>query len=528
MGMPVDRTLQDLLLERIDADPRLDEAAGLLILAAADGPDALMQALEDRAVDRAEPTTVGQAVEPVGAYLGPITVEGFRGVGQPASLPLQPGPGLTLVVGRNGSGKSSFAEAAEILLTGDNRRWSERSAIWPQGAELEQSLTEVQPHGRSKTDLLSLGWDQDLVAFRPFLSYNELGSMLDEGPSKLHDALSSVLGLDGLVTVEKLLADARKDREKAHKDAQAALQRLLLRLEQLDDDRARQCVGALVGKRWDIDAVESVLLGTTADGEAASELGVLRRLSSIEGPSVEGAVEAAERLREAAAAVAEVAGTDAERARSVADVLQAALDFHAGHGDGDCPVCGRHGALDPSWRASADAQIRELRVAAETAEAASRQQERAVRAALDLLTAPPTVLDQAGQVGVDASATLAAWRQWAERPVADDPDALAAHLENRLDPLLAALELARASACAALDRKESQWRPTARDLAAWLGRHRGGGAGPGRPLHQRCVGDRPGRGASRRGGGTAGSWVLPRGHRGCLHGGGAPPSARAG
>jgi len=307
MGMPVDRTLQDLLLERIDADPRLDEAAGLLILAAADGPDALMQALEDRAVDRAEPTTVGQAVEPVGAYLGPITVEGFRGVGQPASLPLQPGPGLTLVVGRNGSGKSSFAEAAEILLTGDNRRWSERSAIWregwrnlhhpfptevsaelvvegvrgrtmvrrwwPQGAELEQSLTEVQPHGRSKTDLLSLGWDQDLVAFRPFLSYNELGSMLDEGPSKLHDALSSVLGLDGLVTVEKLLADARKDREKAHKDAQAALQRLLLRLEQLDDDRARQCVGALVGKRWDIDAVESVLLGTTADGEAASELG---------------------------------------------------------------------------------------------------------------------------------------------------------------------------------------------------------------------------------------------------------------
>src|SRR6266542_3306302 len=176
MGMPVDRTLQDLLLERIDADPRLDEAAGLLILAAADGPDALMQALEDRAVDRAEPTTVGQAVEPVGAYLGPITVEGFRGVGQPASLPLQPGPGLTLVVGRNGSGKSSFAEAAEILLTGDNRRWSERAAIWregwrnlhhpfptevsaelvvegvrgrtmvrrwwPQGAELEQSLTE--------------------------------------------------------------------------------------------------------------------------------------------------------------------------------------------------------------------------------------------------------------------------------------------------------------------------------------------------------------------------------------------------
>ena len=38
-----------------------------------------------------------------------------------------------------------------------------------------------------------------LVTFRPFLSYNELGSLLDEGPSKLYDALSSILGLEDLV-----------------------------------------------------------------------------------------------------------------------------------------------------------------------------------------------------------------------------------------------------------------------------------------------------------------------------------------
>ena len=31
-----------------------------------------------------------------------------------------------------------------------------------------------------------------LEAYRPFLSYNELGSMLDERPSKLYDALSKV------------------------------------------------------------------------------------------------------------------------------------------------------------------------------------------------------------------------------------------------------------------------------------------------------------------------------------------------
>ena len=53
-----------------------------------------------------------------GATLTEITVEGFRGIGPRRSLRLTPGPGLTLVVGRNGSGKSSFAEGVEILLTG--------------------------------------------------------------------------------------------------------------------------------------------------------------------------------------------------------------------------------------------------------------------------------------------------------------------------------------------------------------------------------------------------------------------------
>jgi hypothetical protein len=293
--------------------------------------------------------------------------------------------------------------------------------------------------------------------------------MLDEGPSKLYDALSSVLGLDELVAVEKLLADAKRSREKTYKDAKASLQGLLPRLEQLDDDRARRCVGALGGKPWDTGAVESVVLGAAASAGVAGELEVLRRLSSIEGPSLEHAMEAAERLRQAAAALAAVAGTDAERARAVANLLQRALDFHAGHGDGDCPVCGRQGALDPVWRASAEAQVGELRVAAGAAEAARGRRDEAVRVARDLLTAPPPVFEQAAEVGVDASPALAAWRQWAEGSRADDPDALAAHLESRLDPLLAALEPTQASAAAALDRKESEWRPVARDLAEWVG-----------------------------------------------------------
>lgn len=43
---------------------------------------------------------------------------------------MTPGPGLTVVCGRNGSGKSSFAEAFEVLLTGQIRRLDDRTAVW--------------------------------------------------------------------------------------------------------------------------------------------------------------------------------------------------------------------------------------------------------------------------------------------------------------------------------------------------------------------------------------------------------------
>jgi hypothetical protein len=65
-------------------------------------------------------------------YHGTLTAAGnqrqgpCRGVGPATTLEVEPGPGLTLVVGRNGSGKSSFAEALELLLTGDSWRWRGR------------------------------------------------------------------------------------------------------------------------------------------------------------------------------------------------------------------------------------------------------------------------------------------------------------------------------------------------------------------------------------------------------------------
>jgi hypothetical protein len=129
----VDATLQRLILSRLEADSQIPDDAAVCVIAACEGREALEGVLGGGAT--ASATTAAGVVpfEPLGAYLSSVTVEGFRGIGPRATLHLAPGPGLTLVAGRNGTGKSSFAEGLEILLTGDSYRWHGRSQIWKEG-----------------------------------------------------------------------------------------------------------------------------------------------------------------------------------------------------------------------------------------------------------------------------------------------------------------------------------------------------------------------------------------------------------
>lgn len=127
-GLLMDDALLNVIMERLKRHPLAGPASALL-LAALDGDVPLRERLAGEPGPPAEPGVAARATSistPPGTYLRSVTAAGFRGVGPAATLPVEPGPGLTLVVGRNGSGKSSFAEALEVLLTGDLRRWQER------------------------------------------------------------------------------------------------------------------------------------------------------------------------------------------------------------------------------------------------------------------------------------------------------------------------------------------------------------------------------------------------------------------
>ena len=137
-----DTALRDLVLARLEKDTQPEDEWSALVLAALEGPETLRPLLEapssasqespsDDGAGKARDDRPSQA--PAVAFLRSVSVEGFRGIGKKADLELTPGPGLTLIVGRNGSGKSSCAEGLELLLTGDTYRWAKRPKVWRDG-----------------------------------------------------------------------------------------------------------------------------------------------------------------------------------------------------------------------------------------------------------------------------------------------------------------------------------------------------------------------------------------------------------
>ena len=126
---------RDEIWRRLEAGG-VDDDTAYIVDAAFDERE-LAEALKGARLERPEPER-SKPVEPKRAYLAGISVEGFRGIGPRADLAVKPGPGLTVVSGRNGSGKSRVkaSSAASELV-----EWMREIGL--EGAANELPLREV-------------------------------------------------------------------------------------------------------------------------------------------------------------------------------------------------------------------------------------------------------------------------------------------------------------------------------------------------------------------------------------------------
>lgn len=469
------RGLRDVVERRVGDDPALDDEAGLLILASLDTDE------ESAAPD--DPPITG------GSYLASITVEGFRGIGEAATLSLDPGPGLTVVAGRNGSGKSSFAEAAELAVTGGNRRWDgARPAVWREGwrnlhhPDTARIAIEIVGDGPPVTVARSWGsgdpldggtWtrqvrgqrvetvrtpDPATVTYRPFLSYNELGSVIDGKPSELHDAVHRLLGLEDLSSAQRRLGAERKaadDRAKAGRDAK---NRILDRLAAMDgDERAARALTILRALSPDLDELGSLVLGGDDDDAILARL---RILAGLRLPTAEVLGSAVSELREARSALDAASSAQAQASAGLAKLLRGALEHHGVEGDGPCPVC-RNGSLDSAWRTEAERRAEEAERGARDLDAAQHRVAMARAGLTALIVRPPDVLS--ADLPVATGEVVEAWERWHRALAADD---VATAVERAADGLRPVLTAAITAAEAELSRRDEDWRPVATDLLA--------------------------------------------------------------
>ena len=496
---PIGASVDELIAARLDHADLADRAADM-VLAALLGDDELSAVISGtgHAGSAREPAGPAAAAPPAGLYLRSVEVEGFRGIGPQAALRLQPGPGLTIVAGRNGSGKSSLAEAVECALTGDNMRWSGRTQVWRDGwrnlhtagdsrisveltadgqpgliritrdwtagASLDGTESFVQASGAPRQPLTAQNWLAPLELYRPFLSYSELGALVSGKPSEMYDALQAILGLDQLLSAEKRLNDARKRLDDPSKQAAKALPALRASLGSHADERARRAATAVERRPWDLDAIEALAIGADSGGDLIASR--LSQVAAIRLPSAERAEEVIGELEVASRRVSDLQGTPAAEARRLASLLGTALTHQAGHPGQPCPVCGGR-ALDEQWAEDTRAEVKRLNGIAQEADEAQAGLASALRALPDLISSEPPVLREDLGGEVTAVAATAAWRSWASLTSDGTTEDLISSARQRFDAVTSAVGQLQTQAAGAMKRRTEAWQPIAAAMASW-------------------------------------------------------------
>lgn len=434
-------------------------------------------------------------------FLESIRVEGFRGIGAQADLNLTPFPGLTVIVGRNGSGKSSFAEALEHLLTGRLQRlenatgafrgglrhvgWTgdvkmeakfavtgfdggiTRNRVLPVGAN-ETALAQMPISVRDGHDLpiSDLGWEEAARTWRPVLSTSEIAGLSREKPTEIATAVLEALSLEELVKAEDLLRQIEVQVANAVDRVEAGCSELLAVMEGHQDERAKQCQALLrhAAWAWDISAIEGLVSGESADSESPRKrLHAVRALALPTADEVDSLVS---EVRAAADAQMEAATEHATHAESDAILLQHILERHAEYEDESCPLCGK-GVLDRDWWTEAQERLADLSASASRLKEARQRTREAETDLRQALKQVPSELDGLPALDLNVATVVAAWKAWSAETENLDAPALAKRFEERLPGVRSELARVQESVTRQLAMIDEAWSPVAKRLNQW-------------------------------------------------------------
>ncbi|WP_030169955.1 MULTISPECIES: AAA family ATPase [Actinomycetes] len=495
----VEQSLTEVVWGLLDADAKLDEHVKYVVIAALDSDKALQEQIDGTAALVERPASEdAETVEPLGAYLKSITVAGFRGIGPRATLAVPPYPGITVISGRNGSGKSSFAEGLEFALTGQSYRWRNKRAKmwadswrnlhegrpcevrvefavpgsktttigvdWADTAELNGSDTWMQVAGAKKqAGTSSLGWSNAIDIYRPLLTYDEIGGLLDQEPSKLYDALATLLGLEEIHDAEQRLAALLSERKQSRTQAANALKSLKTLLDASDDSRASEAAKLVKKRPADLAAITNLVSG--ADSPQTLILAALRKVAEISVPDLDEVSAATSSLRECDSRLLELADEALATAEQRSALLRLALTLRETDSDENCPVCGV-GTLDTAWEEhtrsflmAEDERLSAYRAAQDNVDHARQT---ALSLVGHLVDARP--VDGVSLPSLSAYAAAVA----TARAVPADPAGLAEHLDDAMLPVVDALTELQAEAAAAVATLEDAWAPVAAKISGWL------------------------------------------------------------
>ena len=459
-------------------------------------------------------------------FLQSLSVSGFRGVHEKVTLELQPSPGLTVVAGRNGSGKSSLAEAIDVVLTGASARWKDRSVTWrdswqhlsgggvaitakfavssvPGGVVLDFSAKPgIKPEqaapvavtwpGLRSADLASCGWAEAIRQFRPVLSYNELGGLIEGSSAEQYRALSSVLDLERLEDAAIALTQRRLAGEREKKDLESERKAVKAQALAVDDPRATALVAALDAKKSpDFAAIDQLM---TNGDTSLPGLQPIRRLAALHVAQGEDAQGLVQQVLRAQSTLAAVGSVDVKRASAMAGLLSAATSFFQEHQQlGErCAVCG-DGVLTDQWLANATIMATDLRRQASELKTANDELARVTRDAVTVIVSARNTLSvlksdarevdaascQALVATVDATVTAVDERfsnldldpEGAQHRPADWWHGVATLIEQFGEGLSAVREAARAE----VEQRNSAWMPVRDRVVVWR-------AGVGNPV----------------------------------------------